>query len=74
MFLRTKTVKRSEKTYEYLQIVESYRDTDGVTRQRVLKNLGSRSNPDLGQLDTLIAALVRVRREAAPTPTDGTST
>lgn len=57
MFPRITTVKRAGKTYQYLQIVEAYRD-HGRTTQRVVANLG-RLDPSrrLAGLDDLLASL-----------------
>lgn len=57
MFPRITTVKRANKTYQYLQIVEAYRD-NGRTTQRVVANLG-RLDPSrrLAGLDDLLASL-----------------
>jgi len=55
MFARVTTVKRAEKTYRYLQIVEAYRH-NGRTTQRVVANLGRLDQ--LGdKLDDLLASL-----------------
>ena len=40
MFPRISPVKVGDKTYEYLRLVESYRDDKGRNKQRVLANLG----------------------------------
>ena len=55
MFPRIATVKRGNKTYRYLQIVEVYRD-NGRTTQRVVANLGRLDQLD-GKLDDLPASL-----------------
>jgi len=55
MFPRVATVKRSSKTYKYLQIVEAYR-VNGRTTQRVVANLGRLDQLD-GKLDDLLVAL-----------------
>ena len=54
MFPRIATVKRGDKTYKYLQIVEAYR-VDGRTTQRVVGNLGRLDQLD-GKLDDLLVA------------------
>ena len=55
MFARIATVKRADKTYEYLQIVEAYR-VGGRTTQRVVANLGRLDQ--LGEkLDDLLVSL-----------------
>jgi hypothetical protein len=59
MFVRAKRSVQSGKTYEYLQIVESYRD-EGRVRQRVLLTLGRRDQVAAsGDLDGLIRSLSR---------------
>ena len=40
MFPRVSPVKVGDKTYEYLRLVESYRDDNGRSKQRVVSNLG----------------------------------
>lgn len=55
MFPRITTVKRGDKTYRYLQIVEAYRD-NGRTTQRVVANLGRLDQLD-GKLDDLLVSL-----------------
>jgi len=55
MFPRIATVKRGDKTYKYLQIVEAYRD-NGRTTQRVVANLGRLDQLD-GKLDDLLVSL-----------------
>jgi hypothetical protein len=48
VFFRSKKVKDGDRVYEYVQLVESYRDEEGITRQRVIKSLGRRE--ELGEL------------------------
>jgi len=55
MFSRIATVKRGNKTYKYLQIVEAYR-ANGRATQRVVANLGRLDQLD-GKLDDLLASL-----------------
>ena len=55
MFPRVTTVRRGDKTYKYLQIVEAYR-RNGRTTQRVVANLGRLDQLD-GKLDDLLVAL-----------------
>jgi len=52
MLARVTTVQRGDKTYQYLQILEAYRD-NGRPRQRLVANLG---RLDLlgGKLDDLV--------------------
>ncbi len=71
MFLKTTTVRRGERRYEYVQLVEGYRDESGRVRHRVVANLGRREAlKDSGQLEALAGSfarldppLVGVRRE-----------
>ena len=57
MFPRIATVKRGDKTYKYLQIVEAYRD-NGRTTQRVVANLGRLDQSRrLSGLDDLLVSL-----------------
>jgi len=59
MFVRTKRSVRNGSTYEYLQIVRSYRDA-GKVRQQVLGTLGRRDElVASGELDELIKSLAR---------------
>lgn len=59
MFPRIATVKRGDKTYKYLQIVEAYRD-NGRTTQRVVANLGRLDQSRrLSGLDDLLVSLSR---------------
>jgi len=60
MFPRIATVKRGNKTYRYLQIVEAYR-ANGRTTQRVVANLGRLDQLD-GKLDDLLASLNKYAR------------
>jgi AraC-like DNA-binding protein len=50
MHLRTSTKKTANKTYRYVQIVESYRRDDGVPTKRVVAHLGALPQP---LIDTL---------------------
>ena len=54
MFPQVNRVKSGGKTYEYLRIVESYRDEQGRSTHRVVANLGR-----LDRLDGKLAALVQ---------------
>lgn len=59
MFVRAKRSVQSGTTYEYLQIVESYRD-EGRVKQRVLLTLGRRDQiVASGELDGLVRSLAR---------------
>lgn len=74
MFLRTQKVKRAGRTYEYLHLVEGYRDQEGKVRHRVVAKLGRRDElKQAGVLDRLAGAFARldppvvgVRREVGP--------
>ena len=62
MFPRLTRVRRSpSKVDEYVQLVESYRDEQGRSRQRVVVSLG-RKDQLSAQLDALIRLLDRPRR------------
>lgn len=62
MFFRS---KKSGK-YEYLQIVENYRDESGRTRQRVLLTLGNMQRlRESGSLDSLLASGARFSEKLA---------
>ena len=57
MFLKTKRVRRANRTYEYLSLVESVR-VDGKNTHRTLFRLGEASAlRETGELDRIIAAL-----------------
>lgn len=61
MFVRIQRVKRAERVYEYVHIVEGYRDEAGKVRHRVVANLGRRDQlKDSGALDNLAAAFTRL--------------
>jgi len=74
MFLRIATRKRDGATYQYLQLVESYRE-EGRTRQRVLYSLGNveQLRRD-GQLDRLLAGLQRAVGEPQRAPIENIRT
>ena len=73
MYTKRVRVRRGQKSYVYLKIVESYRD-GGRVRQRVVANLGREDELKAsGQLEALAGALARldppmvgVRREVGP--------
>lgn len=73
MFTKRVRVRRGNKTYVYVKLVESYRD-GGRVRQRVVANLGREDALKAsGQLDSLAAAFTRLdppltgtRREVGP--------
>ena len=56
MFAHLKTFTQNGRTYQYLQILESYRE-GGKSRQRVVANLG-RYDPD----DEAVDGLVKIGR------------
>lgn len=57
MFVKTKRVRRGNRTYEYLSLVESVR-VDGTNTHRTLFRLGEASAlRESGELDRIIAAL-----------------
>ena len=59
MFIRAKRSVQNGRTYEYLQIVESYREK-GKVRQRVIANLGRRENLVAeGKVDALLRSLAK---------------
>ena len=45
MFARLKTVTQNGRTYQYLQVLEAYRD-EGRSRHRVVANLGRYDHDD----------------------------
>jgi transposase len=61
MYVRVQKVRRGGRVYEYVHIVEGYRDEDGKVRHRVVANLGRRDRlKDSGALDNLAAAFTRL--------------
>jgi hypothetical protein len=57
MFIKTKRVRRANRTYEYLTLVESVR-VNGKNSHRTLFRLGEASAlRETGELDRIIAAL-----------------
>ena len=61
MFVRVQKVKQNGRLYEYVHIVEGFRDEDGKVRHRVVANLGRRDKlKDSGTLDNLAAAFTRL--------------
>jgi hypothetical protein len=74
VFVKETTVRRGERLYTYLQLVEGYRDAGGRVRHRVVANLGRKEAlKESGQLDALAGSfarldppLVGVRREVGP--------
>lgn len=76
MFVKETRVRRGERTYTYLQLVEGYRDEQGRVRMRVVANLGRKEKLKAsGELDRLAASFARhdppplgARREVGPLP------
>jgi transposase len=74
MFVKVTKVRRGGRVYEYLQMVEGYRDEHGRVRHRVVANLGRRDAlKDSGQLEALAGSFARldppmvgVRRDVGP--------
>ena len=61
MFVRVQKVRQRGRLYEYVHIVEGYRDEAGKVRHRVVANLGRRDRlKDSGALDNLAAAFTRL--------------
>jgi hypothetical protein len=59
MFIKTKRVRRANRTYEYLTLVESVR-VNGTNTHRTLCRLGEATAlRETGELDRIIAALHR---------------
>jgi len=64
MFVRVQKVRQAGRVYEYVHVVEGYRDGDGKVRHRVVANLGRRDRlKDSGALDNLAAAFTRLDPE-----------
>jgi hypothetical protein len=74
MYVRRHTVRRGDKRYVYLRLVEAYRDERGKVRHRVLKTLGREDELKAsGQLEQLQGSFARldpplagIRREVGP--------
>jgi transposase len=74
MYVKRHTVRRGEKRYVYLRLVESYRDERGKVRHRVLRTLGREDELKAsGQLEQLAGSFARldpptagIRREVGP--------
>jgi hypothetical protein len=61
MFVKETTVRRGQRTYTYVQMVEGYRDERGRVRQRVVANLGRKEAlKESGQLEALAGSLARL--------------
>lgn len=59
MFVRESSVKVGDITHRYVQIVESYRDENGRTKQRTLVSLGNKEKLDPAAVDRLLHSLAR---------------
>ena len=61
MFVKETTVRRGERAYTYVQMVEGYRDERGRVRQRVVANLGRKEAlKESGQLEALAGSFARL--------------
>ena len=61
MFVKETKVRRGERAYTYVQLVEGYRDERGRVRHRVVANLGRKDElKDSGQLEKLAGAFARL--------------
>jgi Domain of unknown function (DUF4277)/Transposase DDE domain len=61
MFVKETTVRRGERAYTYLQLVDGYRDEDGRVRHRVVANLGRKEVlKESGQLEALAGSFARL--------------
>lgn len=56
MHLKTTRVRNNGKVYQYAQLVESYRRDDGMPTQRVIANLGPRSDLEIANLKRALEA------------------
>jgi hypothetical protein len=56
MHLRVSTIRRRDKTYRYAQLVQSCRDGNGKSSQRVLKHLGNLPEPVIDALRIALRA------------------
>lgn len=63
MFVRTKVVRRGQKQYRYLQLVQNER-IDGKVRQKVVCSLGRLDSLDESQIDGIVRALARYTDQA----------
>ena len=61
MFVKETKVKRGERAYTYVQLVEGYRDERGKVRHRVVANLGRKEELKAsGQLEKLAGSFARL--------------
>lgn len=70
MFARTRKVTKGGKTYEYVHLVETTRNEDGVLRQRMIASLGKKGEVKPEEIDRLVASIRRVAglEQAPPAP------
>src|SRR5439155_1373344 len=72
MFVRVQKVRQAGRVYEYVHIVEGYRDDTGKVRHRVVANLGRRDRlKDSGALD--LSAIAAFGADAARLHWEATS-
>jgi hypothetical protein len=69
MHVRVSRVSRRGKTYEYAQLVESFRRPDGVPAHRVIANLGDATSLEVENLRTALGAALKQRRVVVARPT-----
>jgi hypothetical protein len=69
MHVRVSRVSRRGKTYEYAQLVESFRRPDGVPAHRVIANLGDATSLEVENLRTALGAALKHRRVMVARPT-----
>lgn len=62
MHVRVSRVTRQGKTYEYAQLVESFRRPDGMPAHRVIARLGEVTSIEVQNLRTALAATLQQRR------------
>ena len=63
MFVRTKIIRRGQKEYKYLQLVENQR-VNGRVKQKVIFTLGRVEKVDRSQVDQIIAAFGKYAQHA----------
>ena len=62
MHVRISRVTRQGKTYEYAQLVESFRRPDGMPAHRVIANLGQATSLEVENLRTALGAALERKR------------
>ena len=63
MFVRTKVIRRGNKEYQYLQLVQNQR-VQGRVQQKVLFTLGRVESIDPNQVDRIVAAFAKYTQHA----------